>query len=68
MAKARLMDTVEDFKKLGINPHAVEVWEDGIRNSDAPDNNEVWYFAANVIIGFRPSTASGIAKKGFLRT
>lgn len=34
MARARLMDTIEDFKKLGINPDKVEMWEDGIRNDD----------------------------------
>lgn len=71
MAKARLMDTTEDFQKLGINPNKVEIWEDGMRNSDAPGNNEVWYFDANfddgskVIIGFRPCTATGMAEKGF---
>lgn len=71
MAKARLMDTMEDFRKLGINPDKVEIWEDGIRNTDDPGNNEVWYFDANfddgskVIIGFRPCTASGMAEKGF---
>ena len=30
MAKARLMDTADEFKKLGINPEKVEAWEDGI--------------------------------------
>lgn len=71
MARARLMDTMEDFKKLGINPNKVEMWEDGIRNDDEPGKNEVWYFDANfddgskVIIGFRPCTASGMSEKGF---
>lgn len=71
MAKARLMDTVEDFKKLGINPSRVEVWEDGIRNADDVGNNEVWYFDANfddgskVIVAFRSKTAQGMAQKGF---
>lgn len=71
MAKARLMDTMADFQKLGINPDKVEMWEDGIRNTDEPGNNEVWYFDANfddgskVIIGFRPCTATGMAEKGF---
>lgn len=71
MARARLMDTLEDFKKLGINPDKVETWEDGIRNGDEPGRNEVWYFDANfddgskVIIGFRPCTASGMREKGF---
>lgn len=71
MAKARLMDTAEDFKKLGLNPNLVGVWEDGVRNTDDIGNNEVWYFDANfddgskVIIGFRPKTAQGMAQKGF---
>lgn len=71
MARARLMDTMEDFKKLGINPDKVEMWEDGIRNDDEPGKNEVWYFDGNfddgskVIIGFRPCTASGMREKGF---
>lgn len=70
MAKARLMDTAEDFKKLGVNPDKVEVWEDGVRNTDDPGNNEVWYFDANfddgskVIIGFRPDTIVSMAVKG----
>ena len=31
MAKARLMNTPEDYKKLGIDPDRIEMWEDGIR-------------------------------------
>lgn len=71
MSKARLMDTAEDFKKLGLNPDHVEVWEDGIRNTDDIGNNEVWYFDANfddgskVIIGFRPKTFQGMTQKGY---
>lgn len=71
MAKARLMDRPEDYKKLGLDPNKVEMWEAGIRNSDDIGNNEVWYFDANfddgskVIIGFRPSTMEGMKKKGF---
>ena len=30
MAKARLMSRPEDFKKLGIRPDKVEMWERGI--------------------------------------
>ena len=71
MAKARLMDRPEDFKKLGINPDAVEPWEDGIRNTAAPGNMEVWYFDGNfedgskVIIGFRPKTGAGQYENAF---
>lgn len=71
MTKARLMDTLEDFKKLGIDANYVATWEDGIRNTSDPGNNEVWYFDANfddgskVIIGFRSNTVAGMAVKGF---
>lgn len=71
MERARLMDRPEDFEKLGIDPDKVEQWEDGIRNSDAPGNNEVWYFDGNfddgskVVIGFRPKTAAGMRTTGF---
>ena len=33
MAKARLMSRPEDFKKLGIRPDKVEMWEDGYEKS-----------------------------------
>lgn len=71
MTKARLMDTAEDFKKLGLDPNRVQPWEDGVRNTDDIGNNEVWYFDANfddgskVVVGFRPSTAAGMMEKGF---
>ena len=31
MAKARLMNTPEDYQKLGVDPDRIEMWEDGIR-------------------------------------
>mgnify|MGYP000872135517 CR=1 FL=1 len=71
MENARLMDRPEDFKKLGINPDKVELWEGGLRNTDDIGNNEVWYFdgtfedGSKVIIGFRPKTAAGMGEKGF---
>lgn len=64
MFNARLMDKPEDFKKLGINPDKVELWEEGRRATSAPGNNEVWYFDATmddgskVIVGFRPKDPS----------
>lgn len=71
MAQARLMNQPQDFKKFGIDPQIVAPWEDGIRNTDAIGNNEVWYFDAafddgsKVIVGFRPKTATGMQKGGF---
>lgn len=44
MNAARLMDRPEDFKKLGINPKQVELWEDGKREKSTPNHFEWWYF------------------------
>lgn len=39
------MDTPEDYKKLGINPDQIEIWEDSRRNRDSSAGNwEWWYF------------------------
>ena len=60
MQKARLMDTAEDFKKLGVNPDKVELWEEGRRTTGASGENEVWYFdgtmedGSKFIVAFRP--------------
>lgn len=61
MMKARIMDRPEDFKKLGIKPNEVELWEESRRMPEGtPNANEVWYFDANfkdeskVIVAFRP--------------
>ncbi|WP_207666744.1 hypothetical protein [Clostridium fermenticellae] len=55
------MDRPEDFKKLGIRPNEVELWEESRRMPEGtPNANEVWYFDANfkdeskVIVAFRP--------------
>lgn len=42
--KAMILDKPEDFKKLGINPVEVETWEDGVRDTSAPNHFEWWYF------------------------
>ncbi|MGI6109808.1 MAG: lipocalin-like domain-containing protein [Eubacteriaceae bacterium] len=43
--KARLLDTPEDFRRLGVNPDKVEIWEDGRRNPETDAGNwEWWYF------------------------
>jgi hypothetical protein len=39
-----LLDRPEDYKRLGINPYEIEQWEDGVRDSEAPDHFEWWYF------------------------
>lgn len=44
IAKARLLDRPEDFKRFGINPDKVEIWEDSRRDTDQPNHFEWWYF------------------------
>jgi len=34
MDKIRLEDMPADFSKRGINPHTIELWEDGKRDDD----------------------------------
>ena len=69
--EARVMSKPEDFKNKGINPERVEAWEDGVRNSDAIGNSEVWYFDAHfddgttLILAFRPKSVAQVGKKGF---
>jgi hypothetical protein len=58
--KSRLYDQPEDFKKLGINPNEVEVWEEGRRSDGSPGTSEIWYFdgtmedGSKYMVGFRP--------------
>lgn len=42
--KAKLLNSVEDYKRLGINPEHVEEWEDGRREESTPNHFEWWYF------------------------
>lgn len=44
MPEVRLMDTLEDFKKLGVNPDKIEVWEEQRRTDDSEGTWEWWYF------------------------
>ena len=44
MQNARLMDTPDDFQRLGLKKGTVEPWEDGIRDSFAAGHFEWWYF------------------------
>lgn len=42
--EAILLNRPEDYKRLGINPNQVEPWEDGVRDTSAPNHFEWWYF------------------------
>ena len=46
MQKMRLMTRPDDYKKIGVTPGVVEVWEDGRRTSDGTGEFEWWYFDA----------------------
>lgn len=71
MARIRLMDQKEDFEKLGVDPNKIETWEEGRRDTDDPEHNEVWYFDAifdqggKYMVGFRPKSPRDLKKKGF---
>lgn len=60
MAKARILDQPNDYKKLGINPNKIELWEESRRETSEPGHNEVWYFdgtmddGSKFIVGLRP--------------
>ena len=45
MAKATLLDQPTDYKRLGINPERIEVWEDRRRNTDSSPNNWEWWYS-----------------------
>lgn len=46
MTKVRLMDTLADYKKLGISDKEIEMWEDERRDDDRSGHWEWWYFDA----------------------
>ena len=71
MAKARLLDSLEDYTRFGVTPGTVEKWEDGRRNLDTgPNNWEWWYFdtilddGSTAVIQFFTSTGRHLKSKG----
>lgn len=46
MAKARLMNLPEDYKRIGIKKGCIEPWEDGKRDDFRKGMVEWWYFDA----------------------
>lgn len=69
MAKARLMNTPEDYRKLGINPEKIEIWEDGRRSPQEKGTWEWWYFdtilddGTKVVIQFFPKSGADLRSK-----
>ena len=68
--KVRLMDTDEDYKKMGTKKGTIEVWEDGKRDDDRAGVYEWWYFdmilddGSKVVIHFNTKDNKTIDKEG----
>ena len=45
---ARLGSTPADYTRLGIEPHAIKPFEDGMRTDGGPGGYEWWYFDAHL--------------------
>ena len=45
---ARLGSTPADYTRLGVEPHAIKPFEDGMRTDGAPGSYEWWYFDAHL--------------------
>ncbi|MDX6211702.1 MAG: hypothetical protein QOF82_789, partial [Frankiales bacterium] len=41
---ARLGTTTDDYERLGIRPHVIKPWEDGMRTDGSRGTYEWWYF------------------------
>lgn len=63
----RMMDTAEDYRKLGINPDRIEMWEEQRRTDDSKGTWEWWYFdgimddGMKVVIQFFTKTNEAIS-------
>ena len=44
----RLAGAPEDYTRIGIEPHAVKPWEDGMRTDGSAGTYEWWYFDAHL--------------------
>jgi CrtC N-terminal lipocalin domain len=45
---ARLARTPEDYARIGIEPGAIKLWEDGMRTDGSSGTYEWWYFDAHL--------------------
>ncbi|MDX6201052.1 MAG: hypothetical protein QOJ83_552, partial [Frankiales bacterium] len=45
---ARLGTTTDDYERLGIQPHVIKPWEDGMRTDGSRGTYEWWYFDAHL--------------------
>jgi hypothetical protein len=47
-APVRLGSTAVDYARIGIEPHAIKQWEDGMRTDGSRGTYEWWYFDAHL--------------------
>lgn len=72
MRKARLMNTPEDYKKIGVKQGIIEPWEDGRRDNTRPGAFEWWYFdcilddGTKLVITFAPKPSEQFMHDGDL--
>jgi len=68
--KVRLMDELDDYKKMGTKKGLIEAWEDGKRDDDRAGVYEWWYFdmilddGSKVVIHFNTKDNKTINKEG----
>lgn len=64
MQQARLMNSLEDYQKLGINPHKIETWEDGRRNRNTAAGNWEWWYFDSILDGGTKAVIQFFTKAG----
>ena len=50
-SSARVGRTMQDYRRLGLDPDRIAQWEDGARTDGAPGTYEWWYFDAHLADG-----------------
>jgi hypothetical protein len=50
-APARLGSSPDDFARIGVEPRAIKLWEDGMRTDGSRGTFEWWFFDAHLVDG-----------------
>lgn len=64
---SRVMNKIDDFKRLNIKPDVVAPWEDGRRDNSLSGHAEIWYLdctfddGSTLVLGFRPKSVDNLA-------
>lgn len=70
MKNVRVLNNLEDYKKMGVKKDIIEPWEDGKRDDDRSGAYEWWYFdfilddGSKAVIHYNTKDASNIKKSG----